>query len=416
VSHSASLADLRTALTTSGMRVPVLTSLLARLPIAMVGLALLLYAQRETGSFTIAGFVSAGCLIGIAVGAVAQGRIMDRLGTTRPMLVTTALFVVTVTAEVVALQTGQPAVVLVGLGWLVGLTEPMIGSASRALWTHLVPAGPVRHAAFAYEAISLEIFFILGPALAGAMVAMPWAGTGFVASAACMAVGTVGFALTRVVRAVRPAPRAGGALLGALATPGMRTVALAALGFGVTVGFVEVAIPAAATKAGHAPVGGMMLAAWSLSSVAFGLFYAARPWPRQTSLRLPFLLGVFALSIALMSIPAGLVGLTLLSLVSGMWITPQATTHSTSADLVAPAGTSTEAFGWVVTAITIGIAAGQSTSGYLVEQVGVWSAFASSSVAGLVIAAAVWLRRDTMVEQRSPEAKLTAPEIVGGRV
>jgi predicted MFS family arabinose efflux permease len=347
-------------------------------------------------------------MIGIAVGAVAQGRIMDRLGTTRPMLVTSTLFVVTVTVEVIAIETGQHAVVLVGLGWLVGLTEPMIGSASRALWTHLVPAGPVRHAAFAYEAISLEIFFILGPALAGVMVAMPWAGTGFVISAACMTVGTIGFALTRVVRAVRPAPRTGGSLLGALATPGMRTVALAALGFGVTVGFVEVAIPAAATGAGHAPMGGVMLAAWSLSSVAFGLFYATRPWPRQTSLRLPFLLGVFALSISLMSIPAGLLGLTLLSLVSGMWITPQATTHSTSADLVAPAGTSTEAFGWVVTAVTIGIATGQSTSGYLVEHVGVWSAFVSSSAAGLVIAVALWLRRHTMVEQRSPAAELAS--------
>jgi MFS family permease len=400
VSHSAGLAEFRAALTTPGARTPVLTSLLARMPIAMVGLSLLLYVQRESGSFAVAGFVSASALTGVAIGAVAQGRIMDRRGITAPLLIASTLFVAAVTTVIVAIETGQPGYVLIGLGWLIGLTEPMVGSASRSLWTHLVPPGPIRHAAFAYEAISLEVFFILGPALAGIMVAAPWAGTGLVFSAVCMVVGAVGFAFTGAVRSVRPTPSAGGTLLGALATPGMRTVALAALGFGVTIGFVEVAMPAAATNAGHAPMGGVMLAAWSLTSVVFGVYYASRPWPRPMGLRLPLLLGGFALFIAPMAIPTSLVGLTLLSLLAGALITPQSTTHSTVIEMVAPPGTTTEAFGWVVTSVTLGLAAGQSASGYLVEHVGVWSAFLASSAAGLVIAALLWLRRGTITEER----------------
>jgi MFS family permease len=377
------------------------------MPIAMVGLSLLLYVQRETGSFTVAGFVSAGSLIGVAIGAVAQGRIMDRLGPTRPLLIASGLFVATVTAVIIAIETAQSGPVLVALGWLIGLTEPMVGSASRALWTHLVPPGPIRHAAFAYEAISLEVFFILGPALAGILVAAPWAGTGLVFSAACMVVGGVGFALTTAVRSVRPAPSSGGHLLGALATPGMRTVALAALGFGVTVGFVEVAIPAAATNAGHAPLGGVMLAAWSLTSVVFGVYYASRPWPKRMGLRLPFLLGMFALFVIPLASTPNLVWMALLSLVAGMWITPQSTTHSTAIELVAPEGTATEAFGWIVTSVTLGLAAGQSASGYLVEHVGVWSAFIAAGVAGMLIAGLVLSRRNTIVEQHEP-----APELV----
>jgi MFS family permease len=376
------------------------------MPIAMVGLSLLLYVQHESGSFAIAGFVSAGSLIGVAIGAVAQGRIMDRLGPTRPLLVAAALFVTTVTAVIVAVEAGQTGPSLVALGWLIGLTEPMVGSASRALWTHLVPPGPIRHAAFAYEAISLEVFFILGPALAGILVAAPWAGTGLVLSAACMVVGGVGFALTTAVRSVRPTTTGGGPLLGAMATPGMRTVALAALGFGVTVGFVEVAIPAAATNAGHAPLGGVMLAAWSLTSVIFGVYYAARPWPKQMGLRLPFLLGLFALFVAPLAITANLWGLALLSLVAGMWITPQSTTHSTAIEMVAPEGTATEAFGWIVTSVTLGLAAGQSTSGYLVENVGVWSAFLAAGAAGVLIAGLVFTRRHTVVEQPAPAQEL----------
>lgn len=408
MSHTASFSDYRTALTTPGAGWPVATSLLARMPIAMIGLALLLYVQRETGSFAIAGAVSAGTLVGVALGAVVQGRIMDRRGPTRPLLVTVGLFLVTVTAAVVAVETRQPSAVLVMLGGLVGLTEPMVGAASRALWVHLVPPGPIRHAAYAYEAISLEVFFILGPALAGVLVAAPWAGTGLVIASACMAAGSVGFALTPAARAVRPARAPAGRLLGALAYPGMRTVALAALGFGVTIGFVEVAVPAAATEAGQAPLGGVLLAIWSLTSVGFGLLYAVHPWPRPMHLRLPVLLGVFALLIAPLAIPMDLLWLAIALLVPGSLVTAQSTTHSTTIELVTPRGTATEAFGWVVTAVTLGLAAGHSTSGYLVEHVGIPAAFLASSVSGLLIALLVWLRRGTITEQ-APEP---APERV----
>jgi MFS family permease len=389
------MSDYRAALTSPGAGVPALFSVLARMPIAMVGLSLLLYVQRETGSFAIAGLVSAGSLVGVALGAVVQGRIMDRRGPTGPLLVIVGLFAVAVAAVLFAIESGQPTAVTVLLGGAVGFTEPMVGSASRALWTHLVPAGPLRHAAYAYEAISMEVFFILGPAVAGLLVAAPWAGTGVVLGAVCMAVGGIGFALSPAVRSVRP-DHATRDLLGALRSPGMRTVALAALGFGVTVGFVEVAVPAAATEAGHAPLGGLMLALWSLSSVAFGLFYAVHPWPRAMHLRLPVLLGLFALLVAPLSLLTGLLALSIGLLVAGIWITPQATAHSTAIELVAPGGTATEAFGWVVTAVTLGLAAGQSISGYLVEHVGVGASFLASSGAGLVIAALVWARRGTV--------------------
>ena len=400
------MSDYRAALTTPGAGVPVLFSLLARMPIAMVGLSLLLYVQRETGSFAIAGLVSAGSLVGVALGAVVQGRIMDRRGPTGPLLVTVVLFVAAVVAVLYAVESAQPTAVVVLLGGAVGFTEPMVGSASRALWSHLVEPGPLRQAAYAYEAISMEVFFILGPAVAGLLVAAPWAGTGVVLGAVAMAVGGVGFALTPAVRAVRPV-RSARDLLGALRSPGMRTVALAALGFGATVGFVEVAVPAAATKAGHAPLGGLMLALWSLSSVIFGLFYAVHPWPRSMQLRLPVLVAVFALLVAPLSLLTSLLALSIGLLVAGIWITPQSTAHSQAIELVAPGGTATEAFGWVVTAVTLGLAAGQSISGYLVEHVGVPASFLASSVSGLAIAALVWVRRGTVTTYAPTRALAT---------
>jgi len=176
----------------------------------------------------------------------------------------------------------------------------------------------------------------------------------------------------------------------------MRTVAVAAMGFGAVIGFAEVAVPAAATAAGHQPMGGVMLSAWSVSSVIFGVLYGMRPWPRAMHLRLPFLLGAFGLLVAFSAIPTGLLGLTLTLLIAGTMITPQSTAHSTALEQVAPAGTITEAFGWVITAVTLGLALGQSTSGYFVEHVSVSASFLAASVVGLIFAGLVFLMRGTI--------------------
>ncbi|WP_434451700.1 MFS transporter [Lentzea sp. E54] len=406
MSHSARLSDYRAALTTPGMRGPVVASLLARLPIAMVGLSLLLYVERATGSFAVAGLVSAAALVGVALGSIVQGRLMDRLGPTRPLLAVTAFFAVFVTVSVIAVEAGAPVFVLVPLAFGVGATEPMVGSASRALWERMVPAGPTRMAGYAYEAISMEVFFILGPGLAGVLVAAPWAGTGVVVGAVLMVVGALWFAFNGIVRAWGPVKQAPRPLLGAFAYPGMRTVALAALGFGVTIGFVEVAVPAFAKAAGHASMGGLMLSLWSISSVIFGVLYGMRPWPRPMYLRLPVLLAGFALLAFLLAIPATLVGLGVALFLVGTMITPQSTAHSAAIEQVTPNGMAAEAFGWVITSVTVGLAIGQGLSGQLIEHFGTRPAFVASGVAGLLIALAVWLLRGTV--QRGVPAEAPA--------
>jgi MFS family permease len=411
VSNAATLADYRAALTAPGAGWPVLASLLARLPVAMGSIAILVYVQRTTGTFASAGLVSAGALVGVAVGSVAQGRLIDRLGPTRPLLAVSVAFAAVVTLAVLAVEARAPLAVLVGLALLAGATQPAVSAASRALWARLVPAGPQRQAAYSYEAISMETFFVLGPGLAGLLAAAPWAGTGVVVAAGCMLLGAVSFALTGTVRAWRPEPRTrpGRALdgaLGGLAGPGMRTLVIAALGFGAVIGVVEVAVPASATLAGYPAVGGLLLGTWSVSSVICGIGYSARPWPRPLHLRVPVLLAGFAAGVSVLAIPTTLLGLGLAMLVAGALITPQAIAHSAVIEQVAPAGAVAEAFGWVITAVTLGLAAGQSVSGQLVETVGPRAAFLAGTAGGLALAGILWLRRRTLlptpVDGRAP--------------
>ncbi|ASR38406.1 MFS transporter [Prauserella marina] len=399
------LADYRTALSTPRARRPMVASLLARLPIAMIGISALLYVQHQTGSFAIAGLVSASALLGVSVGSVVQGRIIDRFGPTRPLLLVSTVFAVIMTGLVLAIEAKAPSPVLIALAAGIGISEPMTGTASRALWGRLLPAGSTRNAAFSYEAISMEVFFILGPGLAGVLVTAPWPGTGIVLGASCMITGAVMFALSPAVREWGPAEKSKRRLLGALASPGMRTLALAALGFGIVLGFVEVAVPAAAEAAGHLAIGGLLLSLWSVSSVGFGIAYSLKPWPRTMRLRLPVLLAVFGVLVAMLALPTSLWGLALALLAAGALITPQSTTHSTTIEIVAPKGTAAEAFGWVLTSITLGLALGQSVSGYLSEHYGPPSAFVAAAVCALVVSCVVWFLRGTIRQPLPDESR-----------
>jgi hypothetical protein len=362
----------------------------------MYGLAVLLYVQVVTGSFAAAGLVSAAALVGVSVGSVVQGRWVDRLGPTRPLLFTAGLFVLAAAALVVAVQARAPLAVLVLAALACGALQPALPGASRALWGRLIPAGVRRDAAYSYEAISMEVFFILGPGLAATLVAAPWPGTGLVVAAVATVVGTTGFALTGVVRAPQPRVRLRLGPFGALARPGVRTVALAGLGFGLVAGGVEVAVPAVTAAAGSRVLGGVLISAWSVVSVLAGVVYALRPWPRALPLRMPVLLGAFGVLVAAMALPGSLVGIAAVMMVSGAVITPQVTAQSLALEIVAPPGTATEAFGWVVTAITLGVAAGQSGAGWLVEAAGASTAFLASGTAGAVLGLVLWLRRGTV--------------------
>jgi MFS family permease len=134
------------------------------------------------------------------------------------------------------------------------------------------------------------------------------------------------------------------------------------------------------------------------------------------NLRLPVLLGAFSILIAPLAIPSSLAWLAVTLLLAGILITPQATAHSAAIELVAPRGTVTEAFGWVITAVTLGLALGQSVSGWLVEHAGIRVSFLVSSVAGLAVAAWVWQRRGTVVQREDKKIGLVSATMESGVV
>lgn len=55
-------------------------SVLARLPLAMFSISLLIYAHHLTGSFAVAGLASGAYVIGRGVSSPVLGRLVDRHG------------------------------------------------------------------------------------------------------------------------------------------------------------------------------------------------------------------------------------------------------------------------------------------------------------------------------------------------
>ena len=283
-----------------GARGPVIASALGSLPIGMYILAILLLSREATGSFAEAGRVAGAFGLANALGAVAQGRLMDRHGQPPVLRAAAAGHALAVAALVVAADRGAPSAVLVLCAVAGGACLPQVPAAMRSLWSVLVEDEERRQAAYAMVAIVFEVSVVAAPALVAGIIAIasPAAAT---AAAAVLASGAaLGFASTRASRRWRGEAHAVG-WVGPLAAPGVRTVFAVLGALGTAIGIVQVAVPAFTADGGSAETGGLLLAALSAGSLAGGLVYGARSWPGRPAVRLALMLAGVGAGCALLA-------------------------------------------------------------------------------------------------------------------
>ncbi|MEP7091127.1 MAG: MFS transporter, partial [Nocardioidaceae bacterium] len=159
------LTTYRRVLALPGALVFSMSGLLARLPISMVSLGIVLLVSTRTGSYSRAGAVSAAYLIANAGLAVPQARLIDRLGQRRVLPVSIGVFATGMVATMVAVELDAPVPWPHVCAAVSGAAMPMIGSCVRARWSALVTDKSDLRTAFAFEAVVDETVFILGPAL-----------------------------------------------------------------------------------------------------------------------------------------------------------------------------------------------------------------------------------------------------------
>ena len=374
-----------------GARRPVIASSLGSLPIGLFGLAILLLVEGSTGSFASAGRVVGAFGLGNAFGAVAQGRLMDRVGQTRVLRTVAVLHLAACIGLVVAASADAPGVVLIACAAAGGLTLPQLPAAMRSLWGSLVTDAQQRETAYAMVTIAFEVTVMTAPAITALLVALFSPSVAVLTGASICTAAALTFAATPASRAWR-GERHDAGWLGPLTARGMRTVFAVLAAFGIGIGIVQVLLPAFADERGSAATGGLFLALLSVGSLIGGLVYGARTWPGSPARRLPVLLLGLGAGFALLATATAAGPLAVLLVLSGTLIAPTATAASTLLDTVAPAGTVTEAFAAMVMGIVAGNAFGNALGGAIVDDAS-YEAGALVAAGVMALAAAIALTR-----------------------
>ncbi len=373
-----------------------------------VPLAIVLMVQHETGSFAQAGAVTAALAIASAISGPAQGRLIDRLGHTRTLPFFALVGASFTMALVAATLEGAPLWALIALAALASAGNAPMFAALRPLWADLVDRPGQMSTAYAIHAVMAEVFFIAGPVVAAVLIAVASPAAAVVGITVVKFGGVLAFAATPASRNWRGKGVESSHWLGALASPGMRTAICSDIPFGALFGLLDVAVPAFAKGHGSSAVAGLLLAALAVGSMIGGLIYGSRPRTVNGN-RYAQLATVQALLTIPLIFSNTTLALGLAMALAGLAVAPISAASFGVLDLVAPAGTATEASSWVLTAYQLGLAVGTAAGGLIVDGPGTTAAFAAAAGCAATSATVLWIRRRTMEGQGIESLGTVAP-------
>jgi MFS family permease len=368
-------------LRTPGVARAVTFALIGRLPFGTLPLSIVLLMRHEHYDYGQIGAVLAAEALAVAATAVTIGRLIDRLGQTRVLVVTGAVTGATICVEAYAIVSGAPTGLLVALSALAGATIPPVSASMRTLWSVLVPEERLE-AAYAFDSVALEIAFITGPLIAAGLAAGWTPLAGVLLCAALYPTAAFGFALSPASRAWRPAEGSfERTRTGALVSSGMRVLVAVAALTAIAFGVLEVALTAFAEDEGSRSAVGPLITVWSVGSVVGGLAYGARTWASPPERRFVILAALLTLGMLPLAFAGTLVVMGALLFVTGLALAPFGATEYALIGALAPKGTATEAYSWLIVANTTGSAIGAFLAGLLVDQASVAWAIGSAAIA-----------------------------------
>jgi MFS family permease len=387
----------RTVLGTPAVARLFATSILARVPLATIGIVLILRTRELTGSYAAGGAAAAAFALASGCSQPLLARLVDRGGQAR-VLLPGALVTAAALAVFALLPAGTPLPAIMATTLVAGLATPPLGASMRTLLPGVMGDPEQLRAAYALESSALEITYVVGPlVLAGALAA--WSTTAAALMCAALLLGgTLAFLATPASRDWRPAaaPPVGHGWLGALRSPGVRTLLVLLALMGLTFGAVEVGVPAAAEAEGHRDAAGPLLSLWGLGSMLGGLLAMRLRRPAGPVARLSATMCAMATGHLLLGAAGDLLVLGGLLLLAGLSIAPSFAAAFGLTDGLAPPGALTEAFAWLGSGIAAGLAAGGALGGWAAENHGADAALLLAGLAGLTAVAVIATRRGTL--------------------
>ncbi len=304
----------------------------------------------------------------------------------------------------------------------------------RARWSAcLEKNSPLMTTAAAFESVTDEFTFVVGPVLATALCTGVHPAAGLIAEVALIIGGGLLFAAQRGTEpparkrgagagsgadgdaAVRTDTgartdeghrgRAGGRASGtgrsaqsALSVPGLRVLIPALLGIGAVFGGMQVSVAAFTQSVGEPELNGVLYGVFAAGNTMAALAVGAIRWKRNPHTRLLIAYPMLVLATLTLAVTAQLAPwltlLGMLGLLAGLCVAPSMITSFTLVELLVPSAVRTEAFTWLTGAVALGQAAGSMTAGQLTDAFGAGTGFlAPLAGTGLALAALVTFRR-----------------------
>jgi MFS family permease len=342
---------------------------IGRMPMSMFGLGTVLLISAITGKYGVAGTVSAVGSLGYAFTSPRLARLVDSHGQRRVLLPLLAVFTLSTAGLIAAVELRLPTWAFFIPGAIAGAAMPSLGAMVRARWSVLLAGSPRLHAAFSFESVADELCFILGPAAVTLLATevAPASGVG-VAAVLCL-VGTVWFAAQRATEPVVTPPGARstpGRVRGA-AAPGLVVLGPVYVLLGAMFVSIDLSTVAFAQDFGHKPLAGFVLGTYAFGSATGGLWYGSRQWRTPLEKRFALTLALTVLGVATFWAQPNLVTLTCTIYLCGMTIAPTLIAGFSLLEAQAKPGRRTEAMSWLSSGISVGVAAGASVVGFIID-------------------------------------------------
>jgi hypothetical protein len=369
-------------------------ALVARLPMAMVTVGIVLLVTGVGRSYGLAGALSAAYLVAAAALAIPQARLVDRLGQGRVLTVAAIVFAAALTTFVVVVQDDGAQWAAFSSVMVAGAAFPQVGSCVRTRWSHILERRADIDTAYALESAVDEVVFMTGPILV-TVLATGWDPVAGLATA--IVTGTGGTFFLAAQRSTAPVPtgRVRGTRRIRLPLGAMGPVCVVGLALGTLFGAAEVSTVAFAVSRDLQRYAGVLLALWAAGSLVAGLITGMVQWRIGPAIRLRW--GSVGMAVAMLPLP--LIGsmwmLGAWLFVAGFAIAPTLIASLSLVEQAVPRARLTEGMAIVETALVAGVAPGAALAGRIIDSRGASAAYLVSLAAGLVAAAAAFAARDT---------------------